>query len=542
VRCAADNCLGEAVCAGRCFAHSTGPERSAYKERQSTKKNWVSLRGVTADAEVLQAAFGSTPLVGATFPYLVSLAGAEIIAPLRFETVEFISHVDLQGAEFTARITLQGCRFSAGLNASFAYFNAGPPSWLDCEFERELNLSYVHAERVSVGVERCTLKDGFTAEGISGALLARQCVFEKSLSVANASTTLVLLSGSSIAGAVDLSDSVLEGWHAQDTRFVTANQIGPLNAKHCCLERASFSSRVRIELASTELMLDGAQFTSGGSLQLTNGEVSLQQVSVGRQLRVAGEVAGESMPTVRSLRDADAGAMTFAHISMEHCLFYGAHDLGAMTLESSVAFSRPPTALHSRRRCIADEVVWRASRPGIGGWLWKKRLRKEQPADRPDRVPVIAPAKIPAPAQIAIVYRQLRRSLESRADQPGAADFYYGEMEMRRVDGGSPLTDRSVVSAYWLASGYGLLVSRSLAVLALVFAGAATVLQRLGFPDGPTSWPTALLFALRAVLPGMRRTSIPLTTTGEAAEIILGILGPILIALLLLALRGRVRR
>ena len=36
------------------------------------------------------------------------------------------------------------------------------------------------------------------------------------------------------------------------------------------------------------------------------------------------------------------------------------------------------------------------------------------------------------PAQVAAVYRDRRRSFEAKSDEPGAADFYYGEMEMRR--------------------------------------------------------------------------------------------------------------
>jgi hypothetical protein len=38
------------------------------------------------------------------------------------------------------------------------------------------------------------------------------------------------------------------------------------------------------------------------------------------------------------------------------------------------------------------------------------------------------------PAQLALVYRALRKALEDGANAPGAADFYYGEMEMRRHD------------------------------------------------------------------------------------------------------------
>jgi hypothetical protein len=36
------------------------------------------------------------------------------------------------------------------------------------------------------------------------------------------------------------------------------------------------------------------------------------------------------------------------------------------------------------------------------------------------------------PAQLAGLYRALRKARGGAKDKPGAADFYYGEMEMRR--------------------------------------------------------------------------------------------------------------
>jgi hypothetical protein len=37
------------------------------------------------------------------------------------------------------------------------------------------------------------------------------------------------------------------------------------------------------------------------------------------------------------------------------------------------------------------------------------------------------------PARLAVLYRQLRKAQEDAKNEPGAADFYYGEMEMRRL-------------------------------------------------------------------------------------------------------------
>jgi hypothetical protein len=75
-----------------------------------------------------------------------------------------------------------------------------------------------------------------------------------------------------------------------------------------------------------------------------------------------------------------------------------------------------------------------------------------------------------APGQIAALYRALRKGREDAKDEPGAADFYYGEMEMRRrarrhsadnLDGQSSAAsrgrmERGILTAYWLVSGYGL--------------------------------------------------------------------------------------
>ena len=77
-----------------------------------------------------------------------------------------------------------------------------------------------------------------------------------------------------------------------------------------------------------------------------------------------------------------------------------------------------------------------------------------------------------------VLYRELHKGREDAKDEPGAADFYYGEMEMRRHDPGTPTAERLVLWAYWLLSGYALRAWRALAALVLVviLAGAVGVL------------------------------------------------------------------
>jgi hypothetical protein len=42
------------------------------------------------------------------------------------------------------------------------------------------------------------------------------------------------------------------------------------------------------------------------------------------------------------------------------------------------------------------------------------------------------------PDRLAMLYRVLRKAQEDSKNEPGAADFYFGEMEMRRQDRHTP--------------------------------------------------------------------------------------------------------
>src|SRR5262249_5695511 len=87
------------------------------------------------------------------------------------------------------------------------------------------------------------------------------------------------------------------------------------------------------------------------------------------------------------------------------------------------------------------------------------------------------------PSRLEVTYRQLRKALEDGKNEPGAADFYYGEMEMRRATAKEGRhMDRWLLNAYWATSGYALRASRALACLSLVIAATITVLTVWGFP------------------------------------------------------------
>jgi hypothetical protein len=166
------------------------------------------------------------------------------------------------------------------------------------------------------------------------------------------------------------------------------------------------------------------------------------------------------------------------------------------------------------------------------------------------------PAVLPA-GQIAGMYRALRKGREDAKDEPGAADLYYGEMEMRRHAGrptGSSTdnpngqashgqVERGILTVYWLVSGYGLRAWRALAWLAAVTAVFAVAFHLAGFtrPPQPVSYWTSLLYAFRATL-SLTDNEVELTAWGKLLQALLRLTGPVLLGLTLLAIRARTKR
>jgi hypothetical protein len=209
---------------------------------------------------------------------------------------------------------------------------------------------------------------------------------------------------------------------------------------------------------------------------------------------------------------------------------------------------------------------------------------------RPDlQPPPWLEVELPSAAQVAALYRALRKGREDNKDEPGAADFYYGEMEMRRHakreevkaerrrgherHWATAASEYAVLWLYWLASGYGLRAWRALVsflVLLSVAAGlfaftggfassatasaaspTATTRPASTTPPSPptptaatadTSFGGAMVYSARTVI-GLTRDPQPrLTRFGDAVQILLRILGPVLLGLAVLSVRGRVKR
>jgi hypothetical protein len=207
---------------------------------------------------------------------------------------------------------------------------------------------------------------------------------------------------------------------------------------------------------------------------------------------------------------------------------------------------------------IAEEHLWRFTEEF--GW--------EEPGWRGSRR--AAPAT-PTPHQIAAIYRSLRKGREERKDEPGAADFYYGEMEMRRHSSYSedralsselpykapsleafanydntrrtPWAEKLVLWLYWLVSGYGLRAGRALAALVITIALGAVLLSLFGFDGDEPPEAGAVIFAIESSISLLRTPDTKiLTDGGHVVHIVLRLAGPLFFGLAIFSLRGRVKR
>ncbi|MFC7900255.1 hypothetical protein ACFUV1_08875 [Streptomyces griseoincarnatus] len=282
------------------------------------------------------------------------------------------------------------------------------------------------------------------------------------------------------------------------------------------------------------------------------------------------------------MQGADAAHLVLTDTDLADCLFSGAFHLDQIRLEGRITFAPTPTGWQrrgirpvrfSRRRTLAEEHHWRAHTAGqpvpAEGAVPEARLWRSGPHHTD-------PARTPDPEDVAALYRQLRKAFEDGKNEPGAADFYYGECEMRRHDTtGTTTGERPLLWGYWLLSGYGLRASRALTWLVAAMSLTVLLLMAFGLPardpepatTGPltgskislnTSTPDPALHsgwsqrwswaraekATRVAVNSVvfRSSGQNLTTVGTYIEMTSRLLEPTLLALGVLAIRGRIKR
>ncbi|MDB4872513.1 MAG: hypothetical protein JWL97_3517 [Gemmatimonadales bacterium] len=260
--------------------------------------------------------------------------------------------------------------------------------------------------------------------------------------------------------------------------------------------------------------------------------------------------------SIDSLRGTDAERLVLTDVDLSGCRFAGMHRVDQLRLDGRCVFATDPSG---SRQVLAEEHHWRSApveRGGAGQRGWTE-----------------APAAddVVGPARLEVLYRQLRKAIEDSKNEPGAADFYYAEMEMRRA-AATRRPDKTLLWLYWVSSGYALRARRALAWLAVVIAATIAALTLLGFPTsgtdlnahGTLTAPTgaqpitvtvhqadpvkalsaraekATEITLNAVI--FRGADTQLTTAGRYIDIVARLLGPLLLGLSVLAVRNQVKR
>ncbi|MEU7473008.1 pentapeptide repeat-containing protein [Streptomyces sp. NPDC044984] len=368
--------------------------------------------------------------------------------------------------------------------------------------------------------------------------------------------------------------------------FERAATLGPLEcAGRVVLSGAVFGSPVTLSFAARHLECRRTRWSSTAEVRLRYATADFAHAVFEYPLTVATEagpfllpdgqpvaeqaLAGDLDATARiaSLRGVDAAHLVLADVDLSECLFTGTVHLDQVRLEGDCPFDKVPPVHWRRwpprftqRRTLAEEHHWRARRPTAAqGWNM-----------------AVSGAGHTGPAQLAPVYRALRKAFEDGKNEPGAADFYYGEMEMRRHDRtGTTRAERGLLHGYWMLSGYGLRASRALGWLAVAMLVTIVLLMGFGLPeDSPKQEATGTVppggglvafeigkadpqnpvgerftgerfeKALNVTLDSVvfRSSGQDLTTAGTYIEMVSRVAEPVLLGLAVLAVRSRVKR
>jgi uncharacterized protein YjbI with pentapeptide repeats len=368
-------------------------------------------------------------------------------------------------------------------------------------------------------------------------------------------------------GAARFVGTIFQGgaWFVGVT-YERARQIGPLLAHQLLqLDDAQFMQPVEIEASTIGLSCRRTRFAGGvqfrlrwahvllddadlaapsivvGIPRLTGGTLAMPEQRIAQEWQKRLDRAVPEQPGLLSVRRANVTGLGLANVDLADCRFAGAHNLDKLRLEADVNFAVAPVRLRwDWRQLIAEERAWRAHRSG----RWSDPVWPAWAGDEPTALEA---------SQIAGLYRALRKGREDAKDEPGAADFYYGEMEMRR-NAGSDVSnrpraptrgrvERGILTVYWLVSGYGLRAWRAVAWLAAVTAVFAVGFHLAGFtrPPQPVSYWTSLLYSFRATL-SLTDSEVELTAWGKLLQALLRLTGPVLLGLALLAIRARTKR
>lgn len=289
----------------------------------------------------------------------------------------------------------------------------------------------------------------------------------------------------------------------------------------------NFAEYLPMTLASgTRIEFERCQFLRGGVIECEAPQLAVTSCDARQPLTFLTPLRADSKTALTSLAYSNVENFILQDIDLTKGFFSGVANLDKLRLEGqSQKFDY--RAGVPRRLVIQDEVLVRA-----GKNKWKRRLAAK-------------PADVSAdPSRVAAAYRALRKNREDSKDEPGGADFYYGEMEMRRIGASWRDAEKYLLIAYWAISGYGLRALRALVALLVSIGIAAYALKQWGNNPvllDPLSYIDSALLIVKVAF-GLDRAPDDLSAWGNLTIIVARIVLPALLALAVLAVRGRVKR
>ena len=573
--------------AGRCFAHARMEDQLTALAQLREGRPLDFTAGVPFSQNLLAELLASAPTTEQGSPLLVEA----IFAGASFRGTADFRHVTFQGSTRFERASFHGDAWFDG--ATFL----GTTDFGDTSFE---------------GVA------GFNQARFQGDTRFVQARFEGAAGFSEARFERIWFSQASFEDYATFGEAHFqravwfdrvgfkEDADFREVTFARPLEPGPMVIRGALvLDGVVFTEPVTLEVTCGRLSCRRIRFKAGGHLRVAYAEVDLQAAEVptpliiashtpdalpGQSLLVRPSRAGEETmpplrrPIVASLERADVGKLTLTDLDLRACRFADAHHLDQLRIEGAQAFAFspdgwkagwawPPVWRWTRRQTLAEEHQWRAEETRKrSGWYPQDCQPPSRPAERAEPVAVVSPERL------AVLYRQLRKAQEDTKNEPGAADLYYGEMEMRRKARSTRWPERWVLRVYWAMAGYALRATRALATLLGLLLLATALLALYGLPaDNPR--PAGLLRSDRSILewelvPQPPSTELPrtalrerltaerleraaraslnaavfrsagqqLTVPGQYTEMAVRFLGPVLLGLALLSIRNRVKR
>jgi hypothetical protein len=512
----------------------------------------------SGDAVFFGAQFSRIAVFGGTqFSGDAEFAGAQFNGDAWFSNAQFNGDAEFARAQFTGRTWFSNAQFNGDTGFGQTRFSRDA-GFTEAQFSRSawfLNTQFTGRAWFSNAQFNGDAEFGeaqFSREAwFSGAQFRRDARFGGAR-----------FSGDAEFGEVQFSG---DAWFP-GAQFVQARAFGPVLAfSSLILDRATFEQDITIEVVGAELSCVGTRFAEAATLQLRRAQVVLDAAVFTKPSTLAYAPDLSKRHTqlrLLSLRGVDVATLTLHEVNLAACLFQGAHHLDQLRIEGARPFADTPGAWRlqlgrwrvpiwrywSRRQTLAEEHHWRAelSRPRPARWSWIDRPIWHGSATQTPRWVVERTGQQVqqlGPDRLAVLYRALRKAQEDSKYQPGAADFYYGEMEMRRQDPNTSWPEWAILWLYWLFSGYGLRGLRALASLAVVVLGLAMLLHLVGYAThpSPASVWGSLLYAASSTL-WIGDDEARLTGWGKLLRIALRLAGPVLLGLALLSIRNRVKR